>query len=224
MTSFLTGVRLSDDVEKGAVGGPRFNTTVLQLDSGFEKRNVDWSQTRGEWDVGYGLLRKFNNGDPAFTTFLEDLQAFFYIVNGRAFSFRFKDWSDFEIALRGGVDDGTEQTIGTGDGSTPTFQVFKRYAVGAFAHDRTITKLATGTTKVYIDTILDGSATTDDDRGTVTPTTVPLGGEVVAVRTEFDVHARLDTDGLDVNMEIFNGGSWPSVPVIELRGTGLAAP
>ncbi len=49
-------VRMPIDVERGAVGGPGFKTRVLPLESGFEQRNIDWSDTRGEWDLSYGLM------------------------------------------------------------------------------------------------------------------------------------------------------------------------
>lgn len=229
MTGFITGARLPEDIERGAVGGPRFNTTVLELESGFEKRNVNWTQARGEWDVGYGLLLKFEEPGSNFSVVLDDLINFFYIMQGKAFSFRFKDWSDYEIAIQNGVDQ-TPQQIGLGDDSTTTFQVFKRYASAGTIFDRTITKLVSGTVEVFIDGVKQVSGfTVDHDRGlvdfTVAPAstggTGPGGEEVVAVRCEFDVHARFDTDDLKMNMEVFNAGSWPNIPVVELRGNGI---
>lgn len=226
--SFLD-IKLPDDIERGALGGPSFNTTVLELESGFEKRNINWTATRGKWDVGYGIMLKFQSDPLSGNLDLDTLTNFFYTVQGKAFSWRFKDWSDFEIAIRNGVVQ-TPQTIGLGDDVTTVFQVFKRYAVGALTFDRTITKLVAGTTEVFLDGVLQGSGfTLDDSRGTVTFSVAPAstggtgpGGEVVvAVRTEFDAHVRLDTDELNVSMEMFNAGSWPNIPVVELRGTGL---
>lgn len=49
----------------------------------------------------------------------------------------------------------------------------------------------------------------------------PGGEEILAIRTEFENHVRFNTDALDVNMELFNAGSWPSFPIIELRENGL---
>ena len=39
-------VRLPTTVEKGALGGPTFNTTVKVLSNGYEQRNQNWSTTK----------------------------------------------------------------------------------------------------------------------------------------------------------------------------------
>ena len=75
-------VRLDEDIERAAVGGPSFKTSVLQLSSGFEKRNIDWQRARGIWDISYGVDTKTN---------LEAVVAAFYARQGRAHTFRFKD-------------------------------------------------------------------------------------------------------------------------------------
>jgi len=61
-------VRLPDDVERGASGGPEFNTGIVTLSSGFEQRNF------------------------------QAVTEFFYARRGRLFGFRFKDWSDYELS------------------------------------------------------------------------------------------------------------------------------
>ena len=227
--AFLTGIRLPPDIERGVTGGPRFNTTVLPLDSGYEQRNVNWSQVRGEWDAGYGLMYKFNDGDLTKAD-LNVVLSIFYICQGKANSFRFKDWADFEIGYEDGSEVGVSaQFLAYGDGTTKAFSAFKRYTIGNFAYDRTITKLVNGTVKVYLEGVLltEGvDYTVNYDTGVITFTVAPaatggsgpLGEEVVTFRAEFDVHVRLDTDDLKLSMEIFNAGSWPNIPLVELRG------
>lgn len=221
-------IRLPSDIERGAVGGPMFKTTVLELSSGFEKRNIDWSQTRGEWDVGYGLLNKFEQA--AGDLDINELTAFFYTQEGRAHSFRFKDWADFAIGnFSDPVND--HQDIGLGDDARVDFQAFKRYISGATTYDRTITKLLSNLV-VLLDNvvqIITTDYTVNLNTGVITFVTAPAstggtgpgGEEVVAIATEFDNHVRFDTDQLQINMEIFNVGSWPNIPIVELRGTGV---
>jgi hypothetical protein len=48
-------VRFPDKIAYGATGGPEFATTVVATTSGHEKRNVNWSEARGRWDVASGL-------------------------------------------------------------------------------------------------------------------------------------------------------------------------
>jgi uncharacterized protein (TIGR02217 family) len=214
--------RLPVDIERGATGGPRFKTRVLQLESGFEQRNVDWENTRGEWDVSYGLMAMENE---LLETHVHAIRDFFYVQQGRAHGFRFKDWSDFQI---GDPDDptGENQLIGLGDDATTVFQVFKRYSYGAVSYDRIIRKLVNGTVSVLLDGVVQsGGVTVDVNTATVTFTTPPastggsgpLGEEVVAIAGDFDVPVRFDTDHLAINVLLFSAGSIPSIPVVELR-------
>lgn len=225
----LTGVRLPTDVERGAVGGPRFNTTVLELDSGFEKRNINWSEARGEWDVGYGILQKFDKSPEQTELDLEELKNIFWNALGKANSFRFKDWFDYEIGFQDGAQVDA-QFLALGDDTTTLFQVFKRYEVSTFTYDRPLTKLVGGTVQVLVEGVdVTGTTTIDLDRATVDLQTAPAstggsgsgGEEVVTIRCEFDAHVRFDTDDLKVNMEVYNAGDWASIPLVELRETGV---
>ncbi len=207
-------VRLPDDVERGAQGGPRFKTTILQLSSGFEKRNTDWEEVRGEWDIGYGIQSKVN---------FKDVQDFFYAREGRSHSFRFKDWADFELA---------QQLIGTTDGSTATFQIFKRYSSGGIDFDRNIyVPVASGwivlvnsvSQTVVFDT---APAASEVSINTITgiltlgSTHAATSSQAIEPSGEFDVAARFDTDAFDINMAIFDAGSIPQLPIREVRITG----
>lgn len=82
------------DVERGALGGPGFKTTVTPLGSGKEQRNIDWARTRSEFDIGYGLM---DQNSILLEATIDNLLAFFYTREGRAHTFRFKDWSDYKI-------------------------------------------------------------------------------------------------------------------------------
>jgi len=51
-------VRFPDNIAYGATGGPEFATTVVATGAGHEKRNVNWSEARGRWDVASGLKKQ----------------------------------------------------------------------------------------------------------------------------------------------------------------------
>ena len=192
-------IRLPEDVERGAVGGPLFKTTVHTLGSGFEVRNIDWSDARGEWDIGYGIQDRAAN---------DAVISFFYARQGRGRGFRFKDWSDFEVITG---------NIGTGDGLNTDFQLRKQYVSGAVTYNRTITKPVAGTVRIFLDGIETFDFVVDTTTGVVTMGVAPGGGVVVTATFEFDVPVRFDTDKLDVNVEWFKAESIPQIPVIELR-------
>lgn len=200
-------VRLPDNVEQGALGGPRFKTDILELSSGFEQRNIRFSQARSMWDIGFGVETKAD-----FNIIIE----FFWTRQGAANSFRFKDWSDFVI----GVDaTDTDQSIGTGDGATTTFQATRLYASGNQTFNREITKLVSGTVRVFLDSVEQFSGFTIGLlTGIITFSVAPAGSVDVGLISEFDVPARFAQDELDINMRTFDAGSVPNIPVWEVRG------
>jgi uncharacterized protein (TIGR02217 family) len=204
--------QLPSDVERGAQGGPRFKTTILILGGGLEKRNIDWATTRAEYDISYGIESKED---------YTDVIEFFYARQGRAHSFRFKDWADFAI---------TAQDVLTTDGSTSTVTMFKRYTSGGINFDREVTKpLASGwvvlvnsisQTVVYDTAPASAEVAINSLTGVITlgATHAATSGEDVTVTGEFDVPVRFDTDALDVNVETFDAGSMPQLTIVEVKG------
>lgn len=202
--------RLPDDVEKGASGGPGFKTSVTVRSSGKEQRIGEWSTTRGAWDVGYGILNKED-----FAVVL----AVFYAQRGRLDGFRFKDWSDFELA---------DQQIALGDDTTTIFQIFKRYTFGAVDFDRDLTRIVPGSEEVRLDggLLVDpDDYSLDDDTGLLTLVVAPAstggtgpgGEEVLSTKCEFEVPVRFDTDTFGITLEVFNAGAIPNLPIVELK-------
>ena len=234
--AYLVGVRLNENVERGALGGARFNTSVLQMDSGFEKRNINWSVPISEFDLGFGLLLKFQVDPADIQLDVDELINFFYIVNGKGHSFRMKDWSDFEIGYENGVVI-SRQFLAFANGTQTDFPLLKRYSFGGNTFNRTgLTKIVDNIRVQLFDegTEVDQGAAGDEfvldaDRGLFNFNTAPLatggsgpgGNHLIECRCEFDLHVRLDTDDLKINLEMFNAGSWPNIPIIELRGNGI---
>lgn len=208
MPSTFINERLNEGIEQGASGGPTFLTTIMALAGGGEKRNIEWSMPRQEWDLSYGIQ------SPAD---LDDVYAMFYNCYGRAIGFRFKDWSDYQI---GSVATSTAQGIGTGDASNTAFQVYKAYTLGSDTFLRKITRLVSGTLHVYVGGVLK-TETTDYtvsyDTGVITFVTAPGSGASVAIIAEFDVPVRFDSDSLKKKVTWVGAEEIPSIPIIELK-------
>lgn len=192
--------RLPGHIESGAQGGPTFNTGIQTLDSGYEKRNINWSQARAKYDVSYGIRSKED---------FSQVLAFFYARRGRAVGFRFKDWTDFQVQ---------DQLIATGTaGDTRTqFQIFKRYESGGYYYDRTLYKLATDTVVVRVN----GAAVTPTvnlNTGIVTLAAPLAEGDLLTVDCEFEVPVRFDIDELSLTATLADLASIPSITLIELK-------
>jgi uncharacterized protein (TIGR02217 family) len=199
MTGFHE-IRFPDNIAYGATGGPEFATTVIVTGAGHEQRNVNWAEARGRWDVGSGL----NNQQQ-----LDALIAFFRARKGKAFGFRFKDWTDFKA---------TEQLLGTGDDSTITFQLIKLYPSGSAVESRTIAKPVAGTVQIFLDGVEQLSGWyVDVTTGVVTFTSPPTQNIDVTADFEFDVPVRFDTDHMAVTIETYKLHHWQQIPIVELR-------
>lgn len=200
-------VQFPSCISYGSAGGPKFNTTVLELSSGYEKRNIVWSKVRAEYDVSHGVKTKPD---------MDALRSFFYARQGRAFSFRFKDWGDFALPL---------QSIGTTDGTTAVFQTYKRYSSGSINYDRTLEKIVSGTVVVKVNsvTITEGTGVSEYQidllTGIITlgSTLAATTGDDVEIECEFDVPVRFDVDHLNARHDFYNVESWESIPLVEVR-------
>lgn len=194
-------VRLPDDIERGAIGGPEFNTGVIINKGGFEQRSILWTEQLSSWDIGYGI----SGIDD-----LHTIRDFWYVRRGRANGFRFKDWLDFEIL--------TVQTIAIADGIKTQFQAIKTYSSGSFTYDRPLYKLVAGKTVVYLDAVIQVSGfTINDNTGVITFTSAPGNTVLVRITTEFDVPVRFSDDKFNAVIETFQAGAIPQIPITEIK-------
>ena len=193
-------VQFPPKVAYGASGGAEFNTSITTTFSGFEQRNVNWQKARGRWDVSTGIKTK---------TDMDILQAFFRARFGKAYGFRFKDWSDYQAV---------GQTLGTGNGTQTVFQLTKAYTSGAYSYSRDIKKPVTGTVKIYLNAVLQVSGfSVDLTTGIVTFSAAPGAGVIVSADFDFDVPVRFDTDTLAVRADGPGIFVWDAIPIVEIR-------
>jgi uncharacterized protein (TIGR02217 family) len=199
-------VRLPDTIERGATGGGNFKTTIIDLGNGLEKRNISWSQFKPRYDISYGILEAED---------FYDVRDFFYARQGSAYSFAFKDFSDYQIP----DDLLTIEPIGVGDTTKKIFQITKSYTSGPATYYRIIEKPVTGTVSVYLGATLQASGyTIDYDSGLVTFGTAPGSSVVVGVKGEFDTPVRFSTDKFDITLEQIRAGTIPNLQIVGVIG------
>ena len=192
----------------GARGGPERRTDIITLGSGFEERNSPWAHSRRRYDAGLAMRRLED---------LHDIAAFFEARRGPLFGFRFRDPVDYASVAPGKSVTPQDQVIGTGDGTTRSYQLIKTYGTGAGAYSRPITKPASGTVRLAIAGVETSLFSLDTDTGEITFDTAPLMGATITAGYRFDVPVRFDTDRLDIDLSAFEAGSAPSIPLIEIK-------
>ncbi len=204
--AFLESPRMPDKIAFGAVGGPKFSTTVVMVTSGAEKRNREWSMPLYRYDVSQAIKTEAD---------FAAIDAHFMVVGGRELGFRFRDRRDYRVATGQGVVAGLTST---------TFQLQKKYTFGSVSALRTIKKPVPG------GFVLKNSGTTlalttdytlDNTTGIVT-TTSPRTAANLTWTGEFDVPVRFDVDELKGQIINRKGTGeyfiqWSSIPLVELR-------
>jgi uncharacterized protein (TIGR02217 family) len=206
--AFIETPRFPDDISYGSSGGPKWNTDILILKSGYESRNANWGQMRYKYNAAMGVR---DNSQ------LDDLIHWFNAMQGRQHGFRFKDWTDYTSSDLGTAVTPLDQLLGTGNGVLTQFQIVKTYTQGSQSRVRTITKLVTATVKVAVNEVeVTTGFTVNYNTGIITFTSPVANGHTVKAGYEFDVPVRFDTDELSIAIEHYQTGTL-SVPIVELR-------
>jgi uncharacterized protein (TIGR02217 family) len=194
MTGFHD-IRFPDAIARGATGGPEYSTDIIAVASGFEQRNVNWSAARARYDIGTGIRSREQ---------MFEVIAFFRARKGRAYGFRFRDWTDFEAS-----DQALEPTA-----DPKLWQLVKRYPSGPIEDVRIITKPVAGSVTVRVNGAV-MSVAVDHLTGRVTFSVAPVA--IPYADFHFDVPCRFDTDHLPVIATAFHLQQVASIPVVEIR-------
>ena len=195
----------------GSVGGPERVTEIVTLANGFEERNTPWADSRRRYDAGLGMRSLAD---------IDALIAFFEARRGQLYGFRWKDWSDYRSSgslVAPGFDD---QVIGSGDGVTVAFNLFKTYVSGEASYARRIQKPVQGTILAGVqgDVKAEGvDFAVDLTTGVLTFSEPPGPGATVTAGFEFDVPVRFGTDSMQSSVASFKAGEIPNVPIVEVR-------
>lgn len=205
-------VRFPTAIALASKGGPMWQTEILKLASGQERRNARWAGSLRKYDVGSGVKS---------LTQLAELIAFFEARRGELHGFRFRDPIDFSSAPMDSVPTALDQPLGIGQAGKKFFDLQKSYSSGAHSFVRRISKPVAGTVRVAVD----GNIKQVGTEVTVDPLTgqlfflpqhVPRAGHLVTAGFEFDVPVRFAVDHLEVSLTDFKAGQVPSIPLVEI--------
>lgn len=184
---------------KGTSGGPGYKHQIIELPTGAEEIVATQSLPRWSFDVGKHVQSRAQ---------AVELVRFYVARGGLSNSFRFQDISD-----NTSNDDGTtgytstDQNVGTGDGSTLTFQLRKEYGDAAASVYRTITKPVSGRVAIAVGGVTQVDPgwtfpwTCNATTGVVTFTTAPTASAAVTAGFDFDCEVRFGS-AIDQNMPV----------------------
>ena len=185
---------------------------VTRLLNGAESRNAIWKGTRRHFDVGTGLRSAAD---------LHRVLSFFEKVGGRLCGFRFRDPMDHKSCAFDQTPTATDVAIGTGDGTTTSFQLIKQVGAAGVQWQRKISKPVAGTVSLAVD----GQPKTIGSDVLLDPLTgtlefqaghIPTSNQVITAGFLFDTPARFENDQLEINLLHFEAGQVPSIPLVEL--------
>lgn len=204
-------VTLPDEFQYGSQAGAGFSTIVQQTASGHEVRVARQAQAVHR----LSLRTELQSASQAKT-----LKAFALARRGSLHSFKIKDWSDYTSNADGeSAATALDQVIGSGNGTTTTFQLVKRYeTTGPNPYVRTITLPIAGTVVAAVDGITT-TAFTVSGTGQIVFSAAPGAGTVVTAGFQFHVPVRftLDVDRWTrLQADAFNIWSLPSLDVQEV--------
>lgn len=199
-------VRHPTTFSDGSLFGIGFDTKANELRSGHGRFVQFWPNGRRRYSVGRGIANITDASDQS--NALLTVYEFYLARDGRANTFRFKDWLDYATTSTGRVGDGvsvtsSDQTLVAI--SATQFQFVKRYTSGPTTKVRTLTHLVSGTVLVSLDDVTQGSGfSVDLISGVVTFSSAPSG--TVKGGCEFDIHARYGA-GADRAFQVGLSGS-----------------
>ncbi len=214
-----------EDINFGVSGGPAFLTSINKSKSKFEQRNVEWDQPNHTFDVAHAIMDN---------TKFETVLSFFMAREGKAYSFRFRDWTDYKVV--GGVcsraPSGVPSDTEDGDGVETQFILRKQYTSFGVTKQRLIQRPRIGGSTIYgtqqafnvyvnaVAYVKDGGGgtgfTLDESTGVVTFNVAPGVGLSITWDGEFDTPVRFAQDRFAATLESFQNHS-VSLEVEEVR-------
>lgn len=184
--------------------GEQGNTAVVELGSGAEERIQRWGETRLVANLGYAVKTYAD---------LTAILAFKRAMGHRLDTFRFWNPLDYSTGTNTPSDTSlslvtnADEQIGTGDASTVTFQLVKRYTNGVNTVTRNITKPIEDTVKVALDGVDQTSGwNVDLSTGIVTFSSAPGNGVDVTAGCQFNDEVRFESDDSSVSIDSYERG------------------
>jgi uncharacterized protein (TIGR02217 family) len=174
----IIATRLSAKVEVGFSAVVAFSTRVVELKTGYERRNANWLNPK----------RRFTARTAGWNAEMRaELLNLAHAARGSLYSWLFKDWNDYSV---------TAQSLGVAPSGTTAVQLVKTYTYGSETYTRTITKPVASTVTVYQNGVAKAGSL-DEATGLFIPTTAWTTGQPLTWTGEFLVPVRFASDDIE---------------------------
>lgn len=179
----------------GWQGGPSFNTRIVEMKNGRERRNADNAQARHSFQSPFNNISK-----EAY----RQIKQMHLVCRGRLHCFKFRDELDFQAE---------NEIFGQGDGTAVDFQLRKISTIDGISYIRNTYVITGGVAAVTVNGV-PTAVTVDEDRGIVTFAAPPANAAILRGTWEFDIWVRFDQDYLPFSIDNVNAVNG-SVDLIE---------
>lgn len=207
-------VPLPPCISQGSEGAPVWMVDIARSPAGSEQRVGRRSTSLRRFNLGYNVRREND---------MYEIMSHFEVMNGATYSFPLLDRNDYKSGAPGDPITSADAFLGTGDGVTVEFPIYKQYFRGNYSHSRRISLPVEGTVLVEINSILRTEGVhyeVDYERGIVTfiGGTVPNVGADVRAGFQFRCKVRFDTNDLSQAYLGYRTRGIANVPLIEVSG------
>lgn len=207
MVAFLEDLIFPIYISRGSSGGPDWPVDIVELANGYEERNSSLSSPRRSYDIRWTIRTPQER---------YEILKVYLVAGGKLRGFRLLDVSDYTTGAPDDTITPVDQPLGTGDGTTVTFDLWKTYSASGYEFRRRIAK-PFGPLMIAIDGVpVHSGFSVDTSLGAVTFDTAPSNGQVLTWGGQFHVPVRFDSP---LDQTILNGeyDDIPSILLKELR-------
>ena len=188
--------RLLDSVSYGTVYGERFRTSIQTMRNKSESRNMEWSESEGEYTLVFDALLEKDRAK---------VMEVFRTCRGRGIGFRLKNWVDYKVK---------DEVIGVTTESPQTLQLKLTSTLGGYSTTKTIRKPVVDTVTIKVDGVPWG-ASIDYTKGLVS-VTAPIGS-TISWDGEYDIPVRFASDDIHWSVDARTGDRFIMGTDVELQ-------
>ena len=198
----------------GSISGAQFQTDIVQMNSGFERRNSRWHGGRRHYNLTIG---------PTKLSVIRDVSHFFNARQGRLHGFLYHDWLADSTAKSGANISAFDEPIDAINPERTMFSLYQTYGRDDLGYRR---RVSTPRVEGFLlgfngVRVVDPSLYSVSKATGIVTLNAPVAANVkVTAGFLYHVPVRFDVDQLDIRLISFETASIQSLPLTEIMLSG----